>query len=1091
MEQPELASNQRITAPHFEIGNIFTIFVRIPGIITGDQTYKISSLNMKRSLVLITAMLLLAACTSELDQSLNGNRAVLSKQSVLFHATIETYSNPDTKVYVDDQLRVRWNADDRITIFNKNTFNQEYRFIGEDGDNAGSFDKVSNSSFNTGNKISRVYAVSPYESGTKISDDCIISFILPAEQAYKQNSFGVGANTMVAATEDDFLLFKNVGGYLAIRLYGDNISVSKITLKGNNGEKIAGKTSISVSQDGLPSVTMTEEATETISIVCDPPVQIGTSSANCTDFWFVVPPTHFTKGFSVTVTDDKGGTFEKSTSNPLDIKRNTLSRMEPIKVVPNYDHVFVPFEDANFKAYCVENFDKDGDGEVSIAEAKSVTAISVNTQNIESVQGIEYMTSLTELIVQGGGWSMANGGVGKLTSLDVSNNTSLTTIACDFNWLTSLDVSNNTALTYLTCRGNQLTSLNVKKNTALTYFRCERNQLTSLDVSKNTALAMLSCYGNQLTSLDLNHNSALQILYCYENQLTSLDVSKNTALQNLRCDDNQFPTLDVSKNTALTGLWCNNNPLLTEIWLKTGQTIEDFKYDTDVATIKYKDASGSEIITIPDANFKAYCVENFDSNHDGEISIAEALKVESINVCTDNVESLQGIEYFTNLQSLECPGTITWVSSLQYNINGQLSALDVSKNTALVKLYCYNNQLMTIDVSKNTALQDLYCLNNQLTTIDVSNNTALQYLYCDRNQLTTIDVSKNTELYYLHCSSNQLTSLNFSKNTKLQDLYCNDNRLTSLNLSYCTALFLLDCSDNQLTSLDVSSNTALTFLDCHDNQLTSLSVSNNTALYYLGCYSNPTLTEIWLKTGQVISSFKYDTDVATIKYKNVPEAVDLGLSVKWASFNLGASSPEGFGDYYAWGELEPHYVAGHSQDNPCSDWRVIDERTMTGYNWASYKWCNGGEKKNTKYCPLDNADYWGGVGDPDNKLQFKDYDYVDDAARQTLGGSWRIPTDEDWFELINNCTSIWTTRSGVNGTLFKSNINGNSIFIPAAGYRRYTYLYDAGSLGYYWTSNTIDVFPCYSFFYNIYDTEWIPRSNFYRYSGLSIRPVTD
>ena len=129
----------------------------------------------------------------------------------------------------------------------------------------------------------------------------------------------------------------------------------------------------------------------------------------------------------------------------------------------------------------------------------------------------------------------------------------------------------------------------------------------------------------------------------------------------------------------------------------------------------------------------------------------------------------------------------------------------------------------------------------------------------------------------------------------------------------------------------METNVALRDLICSSNQITTLDVSNNTTLEQLYCENNPYLTEIWLKTGQSINDLAYDTDVATIKYK--PDAIDLGLpsGLKWASFNLGASAPEEYGDYYAWGETEPYY---NSQDA-----LIWKEGKESGYSWASYKWC--------------------------------------------------------------------------------------------------------------------------------------------------------
>lgn len=193
----------------------------------------------------------------------------------------------------------------------------------------------------------------------------------------------------------------------------------------------------------------------------------------------------------------------------------------------------------------------------------------------------------------------------------------------------------------------------------------------------------------------------------------------------------------------------------------------------------------------PDANFREY-VRQFDANSDGILREAEILKVTLIDVSWLRISSLQGVEYFTALQRLDC-----------YH-NHQLTALDVSKNTALQWLACQDNQLTTLDVSKNTALQRLDCSFNQLTALNVSKNAALQTLWCNSNQLTALDLSKNTVLYNLQCNGNQLTTLDVSKNTALQTLRCNDNQLTTLNLSGCTALEFLSCDGNQLTTLDLS-----------------------------------------------------------------------------------------------------------------------------------------------------------------------------------------------------------------------------------------------------------------------------------------------
>ncbi len=213
----------------------------------------------------------------------------------------------------------------------------------------------------------------------------------------------------------------------------------------------------------------------------------------------------------------------------------------------------------------------------------------------------------------------------------------------------------------------------------------------------------------------------------------------------------------------------------------------------------------------------------------------------------------------------------------------------------------------------------------------------------------------------------------------------------------------------------------------------------------------------------------------------VPEAVDLGLSVKWASFNLGASAPEEYGDYFAWGETVPNY----SSVDPLT-WK---EGKENGYAWPSYKWCEGFENTLTKYCDKSNYGY-NSFTDTRTVLEKED-----DAAAMTLGDNWRIPTNAEWAELMNFCTSTWTTRNGVNGRLVTAT-NGNSIFFPAAGYwwGDDTSPRKLGSRGYYWSSDLYvgvgdlpyDAWDMFFDSYGQYMRSYNPRFN-----GFSVRPVSE
>lgn len=222
----------------------------------------------------------------------------------------------------------------------------------------------------------------------------------------------------------------------------------------------------------------------------------------------------------------------------------------------------------------------------------------------------------------------------------------------------------------------------------------------------------------------------------------------------------------------------------------------------------------------------------------------------------------------------------------------------------------------------------------------------------------------------------------------------------------------------------------------------------------------------------------YATCAITVK-KPVPEgAVDLGLSVFWAKCNLGASKPEDYGDYYAWGETEPYYS--------CQEPLTWKDGKTAGYSWASYRFHNGSSSPLTKY------NYKNSYGIVDNKTVL---DLEDDAAHAKLGGNWRMPTDAEWTELRAKCTKTWTTENGVIGCQV-TGPNGNSIFLPAAGYGYNTELLK-GSGGGYLSSSLYKNNPFHKWIvYFSSDNEYFNSNNILqgyedRYIGRSVRPVTE
>ena len=291
-------------------------------------------MTMRRIWTLLPVLALAFACQYEQEAP---ETAVVpeaeEKTPTVFYATMESQDD-DSRVHADANLHVLWDANDEVSIFRKNTDNDEYRFTGETDDNAGSFEAVGTAGTPTGTALPYHYAVYPYAQGTSIDADGVITLTLPAEQTYRENSFGLGAGAMVAVSEDNVLTFKNVGSFLVIRLYGSGISVSGITLRSNGTEKLSGRATVQMPLGGEPAVAMAEEGTSTeVSLVCAEPVALGADAENATAFWFVLPPTTFAEGFTITVTDSEGNTYEKSTTRRLVLDRNKQNRMKAFELV--------------------------------------------------------------------------------------------------------------------------------------------------------------------------------------------------------------------------------------------------------------------------------------------------------------------------------------------------------------------------------------------------------------------------------------------------------------------------------------------------------------------------------------------------------------------------------------------------------------------------------------------------------------------------------------------------------------------------------------------------------------------------------------
>lgn len=305
---------------------------------------------MRRLLLTQTVLCLLMASCAVHETNTQVPAAPLEDE--VFYASLEPYADPDTRVYVDDNVKLHWDAEDRISIFNSTTQNREFRFEGETGANSGSFGPITPEG--TGDPLDFKVAVYPCHESTSISSSGVLTLTLPAKQTYVHDSFGPGANAMVSVSENNYLNFKNLGGYLVLKFFGQNVSVSSIKLEGNLGEHLSGLATLSPTIDAIPEVALASGAGTSITLTCETPVALGASQEEPTIFWMVVPPTHFSQGFRLTVTAPDGSVFIKETSRDLTVARNSVLRIAPIEVTTAQPDLVYDIEPVKVRKYLEE-----------------------------------------------------------------------------------------------------------------------------------------------------------------------------------------------------------------------------------------------------------------------------------------------------------------------------------------------------------------------------------------------------------------------------------------------------------------------------------------------------------------------------------------------------------------------------------------------------------------------------------------------------------------------------------------------------------------------------------------------------------------
>ena len=494
-------------------------------------------LNIFTNILVLSSMAVSVACNETEER---GSEARTINAVIVQPDTRTSLNGPDANgVY-----KTVWSSGDQIMVFSGDL---ACRYILKSGENTnkGVFEGYGNSE-----DLVAVYPLSIGISRTGAT----IEVGLPEVQEYVSGNIPLGAYPMLGIYGDETFSFRNLCSVLKVPMFGD-ATVKSITFTPNNaGVKASGKAVINVNSTQLE---MDDNSKPSVKLDC-PDVKL---SAQPTDFHFVVPAQIYPGGFTLTIATDKGDVV-KTLKSDITLDRSVLYPIEAFECkIDSKENII--FEDANFKAYLVANFDTDGDGEISKEEALAITKIIVGTKDIESLAGIEHMANLTELRCEGP-WSIfepEEDPEGKLKTLDVSKNVNLTILYCGFNQLTSLDVTNNPKIEQLRCAGNNMNSLDVSKNTELIEFEAYNNRLSSIDVSNNPELYYIDLTNNQIKSIDVSKNLKLGRITCSDNKLTSIDVTNNQKLTELNISGNSIVEIDLGNNPELNYLYCEKNKI--------------------------------------------------------------------------------------------------------------------------------------------------------------------------------------------------------------------------------------------------------------------------------------------------------------------------------------------------------------------------------------------------------------------------------------------------------------------------------------------------------------------------------------------------
>lgn len=879
-----------------------------------------------------------------------------------YYASVETFDGK-TKTALGADRSVVWSADDRIAVFENGTGTAYQILDSYVGKSSGEFSLVEG--LTTGGLTDAAdvtVAAYPFDEGLNmfaVSEDTyeISGLAFPAEQTYTPGSFADLSFPMVAVTASGSrnLSFKNVGGVLKLSLTGD-YAVSSITLAGNSGELLSGTSSVTVDKDGIPSVQMDpENSGQEVTLLCDPAVQLDTETP--TDFYISIPPTDFEAGFTVTITNSEGASIIKSTS-----KRNKVGR-SMILVMPGisdsgFSHIKPAEETVIMDEEQTSYFSEVEDGRIiidaSIAE--------------------EYIPQVGEIIVCPITENTPQGFIGRVVS------------------------SENTA------GGIELRTEVVPLHEAFEELHVD----ATIDMAPYVEYAE-DADGNRLDVREVDEGEWPQTYPQTKGEATgnlnfAVKVEKddfegeiyqsNTFNLNIDISWHKINRFDMSieKKSGIKGEWD-----------MIGWETEEFRRILGEMRLESKPIPipGTPITIVPILYSELFFERKAEVSLTAELGLLlehqlYRFSYNNGNPVSESIDMLADPKLYFQFNSLEAKGDLT------FGLTGGVKM--GFWNEALLSFGAEITAKADIGLAAEVSMSNEKLLESDIdvhiTPSIISTVYAQSFLF----ELSGFDDGKIKNDF----ASLEIDGLEIHALPRFSEIEKDTEGQEMTAAADVDKLSLLYCEEKGFALFENGSDEPLEHI-AFDNPETNLTTNRDTVTFTL-----PSPEADYIAKPYVLAFGKYYYSGSDDRW------VDLGLpsGILWAAYNVGATSPEEYGGYYAWGET----------------------KEKSSYTWENYVYR---EKES-----FSNGEWeWIGrdIGSNISKTQY-------DVATALWKDGARMPTLNDVNEVEQYCTFKSATSNGIKGC-YLIGPNGNRIFLPYGGYIDCDGLQFREICGYYWLAN--------------------------------------